>query len=266
MVEAVLSVNQLRTTLSERQGNREIVRGVSFQLHPGKVLGIIGESGCGKSVTCLSILRLFKQAKIQGSIQLGGTEITQLTEAEMRQIRGRQIGMILQNPGSFFNPIAPIGQQFVETLQSHQDLAHSTARSLATEQLAAVGLTQPQQILQQFPFQLSGGMLQRVMIAIALSLKPKVLIADEPTTALDVITQMQILRLLDQLQQQTHCAILLVTHDLGVIAQLADEVAVMYNGEFIEQASVVQLFDQPQHPYTRSLFAARLSDRREARR
>lgn len=266
MAEPVLSVQQLRTALPERRGNREIVRGVSFQLYPGKVLGIIGESGCGKSATCLSILRLLKPATLQGSIQLNQTEITQLPEAEMRQIRGRQIGMILQNPASFFNPIATMGQQFVDTLQSHQDLDRSTARSLAIEQLAAVRLPQPHQILQQFPFQLSGGMLQRVMIALALSLKPQVLIADEPTTALDVITQMQILRLLNQLQQQTNCAILLVTHDLGVIAQLADDVAVMYGGEFVEQAPAAQLFDQPQHPYTRSLFAARLSDRREVRR
>lgn len=266
MTEAVLSVNQLRMTLSERQGKRDIVRGVSFQLQPGKVLGIIGESGCGKSATCLSILRLFKQATIQGSVQLAGTEITQLNEAKMRQIRGRQIGMILQNPASFFNPITSIGQQFIETLQSHQDLDYSIARSIATNHLASVGLTHPQRVLRQFPFQLSGGMLQRVMIAIALALKPKVLIADEPTTALDVITQMQILRLLDQLQQQTHCAILLVTHDLGVIAQLADDVAVMYDGEFVEQSSAIQLFDRPQHPYTRSLLASRLGDGREARR
>ena len=274
MVEALLSVNHLRTALPERRSNRrrrdisdrEIVRGVSFHLQPGKVLGIIGESGCGKSATCLSILRLFRSAIIRGSIQLAGTEITRLNEAEMRQVRGRQIGMILQNPASFFNPIASIGQQFVDTLQSHQTLTRSTARSIATEHLAAVGLTRPQQLLQQFPFQLSGGMLQRVMIAIALALQPKVLIADEPTTALDVITQMQILQLLDELQQQTHCAILLVTHDLGVIAQLADDVAVMYNGEFVEQSPVAQLFDQPQHPYTRSLFAARLSHRREGGR
>jgi ABC-type dipeptide/oligopeptide/nickel transport system ATPase component len=263
MVEAVLSVDHLYTAIPVQQGSREIVHGVSFQLQPGKVLGIIGESGCGKSATCLSILRLFKQATIQGSIRLAGTEITQLKEAEMRQIRGRQMGMILQNPASFFNPITSIGQQFVETLQSHQVLNRSTARSIAVDHLASVGLAQPQRLLQQFPFQLSGGMLQRVMIAIALALQPKVLIADEPTTALDVITQMQILRLLDQLQQQTHCAILLVTHDLGVIAQLADDVAVMYNGTFIEQAPVTQLFDQPQHPYTRSLFAACLNERRE---
>ncbi|NJO78842.1 MAG: ABC transporter ATP-binding protein [Cyanobacteria bacterium RM1_2_2] len=263
MVEAMLSVSQLRTAIPERRGNREIVRGVSFQLQPGKVLGIIGESGCGKSATCLSILRLFKRANIQGSIRLAGTEITQLKEAEMRQIRGRQMGMILQNPASFFNPITSIGQQFVETLQSHQMLNRSTARSIAAEHLASVGLAQPQRLLQQFPFQLSGGMLQRVMIAIALALQPKVLIADEPTTALDGITQMQILRLLDQLQQETGCAILLVTHDLGVIAQLADDVAVMYNGEFVEQSSVTHLFDQPQHSYTQSLFAARLSERWE---
>ena len=261
----MLSVNHLQTTLLERQGKHEIVRGISFQLQPGRVLGIIGESGCGKSATCLSILRLFQRAMIQGSIQLDGTEITQLSEAEMRQIRGRQIGMILQNPVSFFNPIATIGQQFIHTLRSHQELDRLAMRSVAIEHLAAVGLAQPQQVLRQYPFQLSGGMLQRVMIAIALALKPKVLIADEPTTALDVITQMQILQLLAQLQKQTQCAILLVTHDLGVIAQLADEVAVMYDGTFVEQAPAVQLFDQPQHPYTRSLFAARLSKRWEAR-
>lgn len=174
--------------------------------------------------------------------------------------------MILQNPVSFFNPIATIQRQFTETLRSHRSLTDTAARTIATEHLTAVGLTEPQRVLRQFPFQLSGGMLQRVMIAIALSLQPQVLIADEPTTALDVITQMQILGLIKQLQQQTHCAMLLVTHDLGVIAQLADRVAVMRNGEFVEQTSVEQLFDSPQHPYTRSLLASRLTHHLGARR
>ncbi|WP_416671321.1 ABC transporter ATP-binding protein [Egbenema bharatensis] len=264
MVDPVLTVTDLHVEFQQRTGWTPAVRGVSLQLKPGKVLGIIGESGSGKSATCLAILGLLGRGGriAHGSIHLLQQELTQLSPAAMRQIRGQQIGVVLQNPSSFFNPILTIGQQFRETLRSHQPLSKAEARSIALEHLAAVGLPYPQQLWRQFPFQLSGGMLQRVMIAIALSLHPAVLIADEPTTALDVITQMQILNLLAHLQQQHNSAILLVTHDMGVIAQLADEVAVMYQGQFVEQAAVADLFDCPQHPYTRSLLASRLSIRR----
>ncbi|KAM3113521.1 ABC transporter ATP-binding protein [Phormidesmis sp. 146-33] len=257
MSNAVLTVDQLKVAFS----GRSIVHNVNFQLQPGKVLGIIGESGSGKSATCLSILGLLQGATIQGSIQLLGQELIGLETAELRKIRGQKIGIVLQNPASFFNPIAPIQRQFVETLHAHRSLSHADAHSIAIEHLIAVGLTEPERILRQYPFQLSGGMLQRVMIAIARSLRPQVLIADEPTTALDVITQMQILNLIKQLQQQTNCAVLLVTHDLGVIAQMADDVAVMWNGKFVEQTSVEQLFDHPQHSYTRSLLDSRLINR-----
>ena len=257
MSDAVLTVDNLQVAFAARP----VVRNVSFQLQPGEVLGIVGESGSGKSVTCLSILGLLQGANVQGSAQLLGQELVGLNLTALRQVRGKKIGIILQNPVSFFNPIASIERQFVETLQSHQSLTKAAARAIAVDQLVAVGLSDPERILRQFSFQLSGGMLQRVMIAIALSLRPQVLIADEPTTALDVITQMQILGLIKQLQQQTRCAILLVTHDLGVIAQLADRVAVMWNGEFVEQTTVEQLFDQPQHSYTRSLLASRLANR-----
>ncbi|MGG6269300.1 ABC transporter ATP-binding protein [Leptolyngbya sp. AN03gr2] len=257
MAEAVLIVNQLQVAFT----GRSIVRGVTFQLQPGEVLGIIGESGSGKSATCLAILGLLQGATVSGSAQLLGQELIGLKTAELRKIRGQRIGIVLQNPASFFNPIATIQRQFVETLCAHRSLTQTTARSIAVEYLLSVGLTDPERVLRQYPFQLSGGMLQRVMIAIALSLEPEVLIADEPTTALDVITQMQILKLIKHLQQQTNCAVLLVTHDLGVIAQMADQVAVMWNGEFVEQTRVDRLFDHPRHPYTRSLLESRLINR-----
>ncbi|NJR51508.1 MAG: ABC transporter ATP-binding protein [Leptolyngbyaceae cyanobacterium CSU_1_3] len=257
MADVVLTVHQLQVAFP----GRLIIRNINFQLQPGKVLGIIGESGSGKSATCLSILGLLQGATVQGSAQFLGRELIGLEAAELRKIRGQKMGIVLQNPANFFNPISTIQQQFVETLHSHRSLSQIAAHSIAIEHLTAVGLAEPERVLRQYPFQLSGGMLQRVMIAIALSLQPQVLIADEPTTALDVITQMQILRLIKQLQQRTNCAVLLVTHDLGVIAQMADQVAVMWNGEFVEQTSVEQLFDHPQHPYTRSLLAARLNNR-----
>lgn len=257
MSKAVLTIDQLQVAFS----GHSIVRNVTFQLQSGQVLGIIGESGSGKSATCLSMLGLLQGATVKGSVQLLGQELIGLKPAELRKIRGRRMGMILQNPVSFFNPIATIQQQFIETLCAHRSMSQSTARSIAVEHLLSVGLTDPERVMRQYAFQLSGGMLQRVMIAIALSLEPEVLIADEPTTALDVITQMQILKLIKHLQQQTNCAVLVVTHDLGVIAQMADQVAVMWNGELVEQSNVDRLFDDPQHPYTRSLLESRLINR-----
>jgi ABC-type dipeptide/oligopeptide/nickel transport system ATPase component len=263
MVDSVLTVTDLQVEFQQETSWTPVVRGVSFQLKPGKVLGIIGESGSGKSTICLAILGLLgREGRIsRGTICLLQQDLTSLPPTTLRQIRGQQIGVVLQNPASFFNPILTIGQQFAETLRSHQSLTKAEAKSIGLGYLSDVNLPDPERIWRQFPFQLSGGMLQRVMIAIAISLRPQILIADEPTTALDVITQMQILNLLAHLQQQHNAAILLVTHDLGVIAQLADEVAVMYQGEFVEQANVRQLFDQPQHPYTRSLLASRLQVR-----
>lgn len=258
MVEPVLTVNNLQVEFQSKEDSHPAVRGVGFQLKPSCVLGIVGESGSGKSATCLSILGLLgKEARVSGSIQLLGRELTQLQPEEMRSVRGKEISIIMQNPSSFFDSISTIGRHFVKTLRSHQFLTKSEAQQIAIEHLSAVGLKDAKALLNQFPFQLSGGMLQRVMIAIALSLKPKILIADEPTTALDVLTQVQILKLIAGLQKQHDMAILLVTHDLGVIAQLADEVAVMYAGEFVEQSAVEALFDHPQHSYTRSLLASR---------
>lgn len=263
MVEPVLTVDNLYVEFRRKGGTQQAVRGVSFQLKPGQVLGIVGESGSGKSATCLSILGLLGSEGwvSSGSIQLLQQELTQLKPEEMRKIRGKQISMIMQNPMIFFDPISTIGKHFVETIRAHQTFTKTEAKQVAVNHLLAVGLKNAKELLNQFPFQLSGGMLQRVMIAIALSLNPKVLIADEPTTALDVLTQVQILKLLARLQQQHDMAILLVTHDLGAIAQLADEVAVMYDGQVVEQTTVEALFDSPQHPYTRSLLASRPGSR-----
>ena len=254
MSSVVLSAEGLHIQMAGQM----LVRNVNFELRSGQILGIIGESGSGKSLTCLSLLGLLPEAQVQGHIHFVGRELVGLPNREMRRIRGAGIGMILQNPVTYFNPIATIGQQFCETLRTHRSISQTTANTIAAEHLCTVGLTTPDRILKQYPFQLSGGMLQRLMIAIAIALKPQVLIADEPTTALDMITQIQILQILKQLQQQTQCAMLLVTHDLGVIAQMADQVAVMRHGEFLEQCDVTQLFDCPQHPYTRSLLASRL--------
>ncbi|MBE9178141.1 ABC transporter ATP-binding protein [Oculatella sp. LEGE 06141] len=258
MVEPVLTVNDLQIEFRGKAGRQQAVCGVSFELKPSRVLGIVGESGSGKSATCLSILGLLgKEAQVSGRIQLSGQDLMQLQPEEMRRIRGKEISIIMQNPISFFDSISTIGKHFMKTLRSHQSITQADAQQIAIEQLSAVGLRDAKALLKQFPFQLSGGMLQRVMIAIALSLKPKILIADEPTTALDVLTQVQLLKLIARLQKQHDMAILLVTHDLGVIAQLADDVAVMYAGQFVEQATVATLFDHPQHPYTRSLLESR---------
>lgn len=259
-IAPVLAVENLHTHIPTPEGIIRAVNGVSFQIGPGRVLGLVGESGCGKSITCLSILGLLNTGRVvNGRIRLKGKDILNLSPEEMRKIRGKEIGMIMQNPMSSFNPVVTIGQQFIETIRTHRRVSVREARELAIEYLHQVGLPYPKDLLGQFPFQLSGGMLQRVMIAISIALNPAVLIADEPTTALDVTVQNRILGQLARLKVKYNAAIILVSHDLSVVAQLADEVAVMYSGYLVEKAPVMEIFDHPLHPYTRALMASRPS-------
>lgn len=256
----VLAVENLHTHIPTPEGIVRAVNGVSFRIKPGRVLGLVGESGCGKSITCLSILGLLNTGRVaNGKIRLKGRDILNLPREEMRKIRGREIGMIMQNPMSSFNPVVTIGRQFIETLTTHKKMAPKKARELAIEYLHQVGLPYPKDLLGQFPFQLSGGMLQRVMIAIAISLNPAVLIADEPTTALDLTVQNRILGQLARLKEKYDTGIIVVSHDLSVVAQLADEVAVMYGGYIVEKAPAMEIFGHPLHPYTRALMASRPS-------
>ncbi|MED4124569.1 nickel import ATP-binding protein NikD [Halalkalibacterium halodurans] len=236
-----------------------LVQGLQFELKRGKVLGLVGESGSGKTMTCMSILQLLdrKTTCIEGSIQLQGRELNGLKAEDMRTIRGREIGYIMQNPMNAFSPVFTIGNQFIETIRTHTELTKRQAFELAVASMETVHLPKPSELMRRYPFQLSGGMLQRVMIAISMCLRPSVVIADEPTTALDVTNQLQVLKELDRLRLESDSAILLISHDLGVIAELADEVAVMHKGRIVEKADVFQLFDHPQHEYTKKLLQAR---------
>ncbi len=240
-------------------GGREIrpVQDVSFSIYPGQTLAVVGESGCGKSVTALSILRLIPSPPgkvLGGQIEYECRDLLVLPEHPMRLIRGKEIAMIFQEPMTSLNPVYTIGDQIIEAITLHQHVRSSQARDIAEQSLRAVGIADAHRRLRDYPHQMSGGMRQRVMIAMALSCKPKLLIADEPTTALDVTIQAQILELLRELQQNTGLAVLLITHDLGVVAENADIVAVMYASKVVEFADVETLFDDPQHPYTRGLF------------
>ena len=244
------------------------VDGVSFDVGRGETVAVVGESGSGKSVTALSILRLIRppgRIESGSSIVFEGRELLSLTDEEMRAVRGDRISMIFQEPMSALNPVLTVGEQIAEVVRVHSDAGRRKAWERAVEMLALTGIASPRERAKEYPHQLSGGMRQRVMIAMALALDPALLIADEPTTALDVTIQAQILELLAELQQQLGMAILLITHDLGVVAEVADRVVVMYGGEVVERAVVDQLFAVPQHPYTRGLMAAmpRLSERRE---
>jgi oligopeptide/dipeptide ABC transporter ATP-binding protein len=256
--EAILQVNDLHTSFHTSEGEGRAVDGVSFSLERGETLGLVGESGCGKSVTALSILRLVAPPGHVGSgqILLSGRDLLSLTEKQMRDVRGDEVAMIFQEPMSSLNPVITCGAQIEEAVRLHQSVSRKQARERAIEMMRLVGIPAPEQRVSEFPHQLSGGMRQRVMIAIALSCNPDVLIADEPTTALDVTIQAQILDLLMRLQQEFHMAILLITHDLGVVAEVADRVAVMYAGQIVETATTVDLFATPQHPYTRGLLRA----------
>jgi len=256
---SLLEVADLRTHFFTREGVVHAVDGVSFSVEKGKTLGIVGESGCGKSVTALSIMGLIPKppAKIvSGSVVFEDRDLTRLTEKQLENVRGRQIAMIFQDPMTCLNPTLTIGLQITETMLRHLDMTKQDARKRAAEILDEVGIPRAAERLDDYPHRFSGGMRQRVMIAIALSCNPKLLIADEPTTALDVTIQAQILDLLDDLRREYEMAMILITHDMGVIAEVADEVAVMYAGQIVEQATVVDLFDRSEHPYTEALLGA----------
>jgi peptide/nickel transport system ATP-binding protein len=258
-VSPLLEVRDLRTHFFTSDGVVRAVDGVSFDLSPGETLGIVGESGCGKSVTALSILRLIAPETgriVGGSIRFGGRELTTLPNEDMRELRGHKIAMIFQEPMTSLNPVLNIGTQIAESVVRHLKLPWRAARDRAREMLELVRIADPKQRLNEFPHQLSGGMRQRVMIAIALCCNPQVLIADEPTTALDVTIQAQILDLMLELKEKLGTAIILITHDLGVVAETCERVFVMYAGRMVEQAPAASLFGRPRHPYTRGLLQA----------
>lgn len=256
----IFKVKDLTIRLTIEQKVYPVVENLNFELKEGQTLALVGESGCGKSMTALSILGILPTPPAlppEGEILYKGENLLTITNARMRQIRGRKIGMIFQDPLSALNPVYTIGEQLLEVTETHLKLKGDSGITLVLKALEDVRLPNPRELLKAFPHQLSGGMLQRVMIAMALICSPDVLIADEPTTALDVTIQAQILKLLRELQAKTGMATLLITHDMGVVAENADEVIVMYAGEQIEQGPVESLFDNPSHPYSQALYAAR---------
>ncbi|TBL73316.1 ABC transporter ATP-binding protein [Paenibacillus thalictri] len=251
--EKILEVRNLQTHFYTDEGISKAVDGIDFTLHKGETLGLVGESGCGKSITSLSILRLIAAppGKIAGGeIRFRGDDLLKKTEAEMRLIRGNQISMIFQEPMTSLNPVYSVGEQIAEVFRHHQKLGRKEAWAQAVEMLRIVGIPSPEKRAGQEPFELSGGMRQRVMIAMAMACNPDILIADEPTTALDVTIQAQILDLMKRLQQQFGMGIIMITHDLGVVSETCDRVAVMYAGKIVEMTTAKRLFEQPKHPYT----------------
>ncbi|HPT84153.1 MAG TPA: ABC transporter ATP-binding protein [Limnochordia bacterium] len=259
MSDILLSVRDLKTYFYTDDGVVPAVDGVSFELERGGTLGIVGESGCGKSVTSLTIMGLIPQppGKIEGGvIEFEGRDLLKLSEAEMRHIRGNEISMIFQEPMTSLNPVFTVGNQIMEAIMLHQNASKTEAREKAIEMLRLVGIPSPEKRIDDYPHQMSGGMRQRVMIAMALSCNPKLLIADEPTTALDVTIQAQILDLMRELQRELGTAIMMITHDLGVIAELVDKVVVMYTGRIVEAADTYTIFKNPKHPYTIGLLAS----------
>jgi peptide/nickel transport system ATP-binding protein len=254
----ILEIQNLETHFFTRDGVVRAVDGVSYAVDEGETLGVVGESGCGKSVTALSILRLVAPPGriVGGTIRFQGRDLFALSEGEMRALRGNQISMIFQEPMTSLNPVLTIGRQITESLVLHQGLGREAATARAAEMLRLVHMSEPERRLRQYPHELSGGMRQRVMIAMALSCNPKVLIADEPTTALDVTIQAQILELIRELKEKLGTAVILITHDLGVIAETAQRVVVLYAGRKVEEAPVAALFARPLHPYTRGLMQA----------
>jgi peptide/nickel transport system ATP-binding protein len=255
---ALLQIDNLQTHFGTSEGVVRAVEGLSFHIDAGETLAIVGESGCGKSVTAMSILRLIPEppGRIAGSIVFQGRNLLDLPEAEMRKLRGNEISMIFQEPMTSLNPVLTVGRQIGETLRLHQGLSARAAERRAVDILGLVGIPAPERRVREYPHQLSGGMRQRVMIAIALACNPKLLIADEPTTALDVTIQAQILDLMRDLKARLGSAILLITHDLGVVAEMAERVVVMYAGRKVEEAAVRAIFAAPLHPYTRGLLGA----------
>jgi oligopeptide/dipeptide ABC transporter ATP-binding protein len=253
----LLEVRNLRTYFFTKAGLTKAVRGIDFSLNAGETLALVGESGCGKSITALSLLRLVPPPGrvVEGEILFQGEDLRLLPEMEMRRVRGNKIAMIFQEPMTALNPVFCVGEQIAEVLRVHQGLNRQEALRKAADLLDQVGIPSPQQRCREYPHQLSGGMRQRVIIAMALACRPQLLIADEPTTALDVTIQAQILQLLDDLKSQHRMATLLITHDLGVVAETADKVAIMHDGLIMEYAPVTAIFDDPRHPYTRNLLA-----------
>ena len=251
----LLEVRNLQTHFPTRAGLVRAVDGVSFHLDRGELLGLVGESGCGKSMTALSVMRLIAPpGKIaNGEILFDGKDLLKLSDSEMRKMRGDDIAMIFQDPMTSLNPVFTVGEQIAEALRLHRKLSRPQARKATIEAMREVAIPDPARRVDDYPHQLSGGMRQRVMIAMALACNPKLLIADEPTTALDVTIQAQILELLDELRKQRELAVLLITHDLGVVAEVADRVAVMYTGRIVEESPVDELFARPRHPYTEGL-------------
>jgi peptide/nickel transport system ATP-binding protein len=256
---AILEVNDLKTHFFMREGVVRAVDGVSFELEKGQTLGIVGESGCGKSVTALSIMGLIPKPPariVNGSVLFEGRDLTKLKEKELEDIRGKEIAMIFQDPMTSLNPTLKISTQITEVLRRHEETSKEEARKRAVELLEVVRIPRAAERLDDYPHRFSGGMRQRVMVAIALACNPKLLIADEPTTALDVTIQAGILDLLDELRRQYEMSMIIITHDMGVVAETADNIAVMYAGQFVEYASALDLFDRPEHPYTEALLAA----------
>jgi oligopeptide/dipeptide ABC transporter ATP-binding protein len=251
----LLEVTNLKTHFQTREGLVRAVDGVSFCLGRGELLGLVGESGCGKSITALSIMRLITPPGkiVNGEILFDGRDLLKFSNAEMRSVRGNDIAMIFQDPMTSLNPVFTVGEQIAEALRLHRHLSHKDAREAAVAAMSEVSIPDPELRAKDYPHQLSGGMRQRVMIAMALACDPKLLIADEPTTALDVTIQAQILELLDHLRKTRELAVLLITHDLGVVAEVADRVAVMYTGKIVEESPVDELFARPKHPYTEGL-------------
>ncbi|MFE4429454.1 ABC transporter ATP-binding protein [Peribacillus butanolivorans] len=258
--DPILTVDNLNVIVTTPYGVTQTVHDVSFKLVAGKVLGLVGESGSGKTMTCMSLLKLLpeKAKVVQGSIKFKNIDLLNVSTEDLRKVRGSEIAMIMQNPMIAFNPVRTIGRHFIETLRTHLPITKQQARKMAVEYLEKTDLPNPENVLKQYPIQLSGGMLQRVMIAITMSLSPSIIIADEPTNALDSTNQLQVLKQLDKLRKEYNTCILLVSHDLGVIAQLADEVAVMYGGYIVEKAPVLKLLNRPMHPYTKVLLESRL--------
>ncbi len=263
--DALLEIRNLKTWFYTDDGVSKAVDGMDLVAHPGRTLGVIGESGSGKSVTALSVLRLVASPPgriIDGKIYFNGEDLLRKSPSQMRELRGNEISMIFQEPMTSLNPVYTIGNQIMESLILHQQMSKGEARRKAIEMLGLVGISSPEKRVDEYPHQLSGGMRQRAMIAMALSCRPKLLIADEPTTALDVTIQAQILRLMKELKEQINMAVMIITHDLGVVAQVSDDVVVVYAGKGVEYADVGTIFSKPAHPYTRALYDSipRLTD------
>lgn len=251
--EKILEVKELSTSFRTERGLLKAIDGVSFSVYKGEILGVVGESGCGKSVTSQTILRLYDEkytAVYEGEVLLEGEDILHTPEKQMQDIRGKRISMVFQDALSSLNPVFTVGQQICESLIIHQKLSKKEAQNEAIKMLRLVGIPAPERRINQYPHELSGGMRQRVMIAIALACRPQLLIADEPTTALDVTVQAQIMDLIVSLNEKLHMGVILITHDLGVVSETCQRVVVMYLGQIVEEASVEELFDNPEHPYT----------------